>query len=59
MKAYLMFSGLDYYPGGGIADYDGDFDSIDEAVKHFEDMRHDWYQIVQSNDMSIVCEFPC
>ena len=67
MKAYLLFSGDNYYPSGGISDYKGDFDSLDEAVTAFEngyysewdtDREHvrynDWYQVVQSNDMSEV-----
>lgn len=55
MKAYLLFSGYNYYPGGGIDDYIGDFDSVDDAISHFEtECYGDWYQVVQSNDMSEV-----
>lgn len=58
MKMYLLFSGNQFYPIGGFRDFDMDFDSIDEAIEHFKAMNHDWYQIVQSSDFSIVDEFP-
>lgn len=67
MKSYLLFAGDNYYPGGGINDYQGDFDSFDEAKKFFESGYYpswdaekechrnwDWFQIVQSSDMSTV-----
>lgn len=69
MKAYLLFAGNNYYPAGGIQDYQGDFDSIDEAVAFFENGYHndwdedklnkcewDWWQIVLSADMSLVTD---
>ncbi len=69
MKAYLLFTGEHYYPNGGMNDYRGEFDSFDEAKSFFErgfysewdddkefPRRWDWYQIVQSSDMTIVEE---
>ena len=35
MKTYLLFAGNHYYPGGGLSDYRGDFDSINDAADHF------------------------
>lgn len=44
MKRYLAFSGDDYYPLGGMEDYIGDFDKLEDAtaavVSDIED--HDW-----------------
>lgn len=31
MKRYLLFGGADYYPGGGMNDFMGDYDTIEEA----------------------------
>ncbi len=75
MKPYLLFAGANYYPGGGISDYQGDFDSFDEAHnamclnneiykanrlykndKGDYIQYWDWWQIVQSSDMTIVEE---
>lgn len=41
----------------GVNDYQGDFDSVDEAIECFDaggDTDWDWYQIVLSVDMSVV-----
>lgn len=68
MKAYLLFAGNEYYAAGGVNDYQGDFDSVDDAIDHFNGgggfadwdteklygQEWDWYQIVLSADMSVV-----
>lgn len=33
MKRYLVFSGDDYYPCGGMDDFEIDFDNEDEALE--------------------------
>lgn len=33
MKRYLMFSGYDHESSGGMNDYSGSFDSIEEGLK--------------------------
>ena len=30
-KRFLVFSGMQYYPSGGMDDFSGSFDSIEEA----------------------------
>lgn len=55
MKAYLLFAGSHYYPLGGVEDYIGDFDSIEEAVEEFHESSYNWYQVVQHSDM-MVCD---
>jgi hypothetical protein len=57
MKKYIAFYGLHYYPDGGMGDFIGDFDTIDEAqiaiLKQKELMRpedkgkweYDWAHI--------------
>lgn len=32
MKNYLAFYGSVYYPRGGMADFVGDYDTLDEAI---------------------------
>lgn len=67
MKTYLLFAGDNHYPDGGISDYRGDFNSVDDAIDYFQSgeirwlgdpaqytVKWDWYQIVQSNDMTLV-----
>lgn len=69
MSAYLLFAGNNYYPGGGFSDYQGDFDSINDAISHFKagyfaewdegrDYRKfwDWYQVVRRVDMKLVTD---
>ena len=34
MKRYMLFSGDNYYPGGGMYDYKGSYDTVKEAVLH-------------------------
>ncbi len=64
MKQYLLFAGDNYHPYGGIDDYQGDFNTVEEAVKQFRSGYYDncssrkqywdWYQVVKSEDMSFV-----
>jgi hypothetical protein len=70
MQPYMLFAGNDYYPSGGAKDFQCFFDSVDDAITYFEQRNQrimgdiyniylpirDWYQVVQSNDMSIVTE---
>jgi hypothetical protein len=69
MKAYLLFAGNNFHANGGINDYQGDFDSLDEAVEFFEagyyhewdidrksKCEWDWWHIVLSSDMSLVTD---
>lgn len=36
MKAYILFAGQRYYPQGGMDDYKGSFDSVDDAITAVE-----------------------
>lgn len=62
MKKYLLFIGSTYYPSGGVEDFKGDFDSIEEAEKAAKNDKdwisgiHSWYQIVEYKTMKIVKE---
>lgn len=63
MKRYWLFTGYSHYPHGGMRDYINSFDSIDDAVKAFddynsgEDMEYielDWYEVFDSEIMKVV-----
>lgn len=51
MNRYILFSGDDYYPSGGMKDFRGFFDTKEEAMEHFEGWKKksiwesDWHQI--------------
>lgn len=58
VKRHLLFGGPDFYPGGGMGDFVGDFDSDAEAKEaadermSFKDPddhgKHDWQQVLDS-----------
>jgi len=60
MKQFLLFTGYIYYPGGGMEDFDGDFDSLDEAltelkrIKEEHDPSTDWWHIYDGMLKTIV-----
>lgn len=53
-----------YYPGGGMEDFIGDFDSIDEAIDHIkkakgnEDYRFNFGHVFDQVEKSIIYETP-
>jgi hypothetical protein len=56
VKPYLLFT---YYAGrplGGVKDFLGDFDSIEEALDNLLEERTRYYQIVDTESMSVVKE---
>lgn len=36
MKRFLLFSGCEYYPAGGMDDFNDDFDDLEDAVNAAE-----------------------
>lgn len=44
---YVVFSGYDYYPCGGMNDYKGSFPTYEQAVEHlaFTTGSRDWVQV--------------
>jgi hypothetical protein len=56
VKPYLLFT---YYAGrplGGVKDFLGDFDSIEEALENLLEERTRYYQVVDTESMSVVKE---
>ena len=48
MKRFALFAGLNYYPGGGMSDFVGCFETEDAAREHYcnDQSASDWYEIV-------------
>ncbi len=44
MKRFLLFSGPQYYPGGGWDDFIDSFDSLEEAQQYIADKCSEWGQ---------------
>ena len=64
MKKYLVFAGDKHYPFGGMEDYKGDCDSMEEARKLIKEIIEEnslfkggaeWWQIVDYKSMEVVC----
>jgi hypothetical protein len=52
MKKYHLFAGLNYYPGGGMCDYEGSFNTFEEAEAEGERKKregYDWYNIATTD----------
>ena len=46
MKRFLLFSGWNYYPSGGVDDFNGSFDTKEEAIRAAGKLEvWDWAQI--------------
>jgi len=55
MSQYLLFAGMNYYPGGGWNDFKGAFETIEEAVAEVTQRQEqnntegwDWYHVVDT-----------
>lgn len=42
MKRYFLFIGADYYPLKGMGDFQGDFDTLEEAIRYSEQYVEEW-----------------
>lgn len=54
MNRYLLFTFDGYYPSGGWNDFQGSFDSIEEAVEFMQNLRDDYAQIADIETNRIV-----
>ena len=46
---YLLFLFDDYYPCGGMNDFDGDFPSLEEALDRAKNSGRDYYQVSKNS----------
>lgn len=42
MKRYLAFAGANYYPCGGMNDFIGSFDILEEAINKINEYDDNW-----------------
>lgn len=54
MKRYWLFSFSNFYPYGGMLDFTMDFDSIKEALIHFDKSDEDNANILDSHEKVVV-----
>lgn len=50
MNDYLLFAGSNY-PDGGMGDYQGEFETVEEAVSKFKELKLDWYHVAIKSEM--------
>ena len=50
MKRFMLFGHDSYYPSGGWNDFEGDFDTIEEAQAHIDGQKckRDAYDLINS-----------
>lgn len=59
MPKFALFWGIPYYPLGGMWDFEGVFDSLEDARNASLEMENEdsfeyWYQIVDISTMKVV-----
>jgi hypothetical protein len=54
LKRFLVFSGEDFYPGGGWKDFVGSVDNIYDAMSLIIGAKGDWSEIVDSTTQEVV-----
>jgi hypothetical protein len=56
MKRFLLFAGDTYYPSGGWRDFQGDYESVEDAFRSLARKRSsfEWYQVVDWKTREIV-----
>lgn len=51
-KLYAVFAGDDYYPFGGMGDFQGRYDTVNEAIR--VGLKHDWYEVMDIRSFQVV-----
>jgi len=52
---YMLFAGDWYYPCGGMGDFQGNFQTIADAIT-WAKARFEWWHVVDKSSMKIVAE---
>jgi hypothetical protein len=59
IKRYILFQGERYYPHGGMEDYDGTYDTLEEAIANFGAYPLRWAHIIDRETLLFVwCDEP-
>lgn len=67
MKRYLVFAFSEYYPNGGMEDFKGDYDNIDEiipAINRFNKDEYKWnilnnVHVLDTKSMKCTITYDC
>lgn len=51
---YFLFAGDHYYPNGGMGDFKGFFQTVQDATNYAKD--YDWWHVVNQSDTKIVLQ---
>jgi len=59
MSSYALFGGNRFYPAGGIEDFKGFFETVEEAEQHVLEnydmyINFDWYHIACKDSFTII-----
>ncbi len=59
MNRYWLFAGLAYYPMGGMDDFKGSFQGLEEAMQGVrkEDLEEDWGHIFDTLENKVIFKF--
>ena len=51
MKRWMLFAGHNYYPVGGMEDFQGDYDTLVECIEHFFTLDyHEWWNVLDTKN---------
>jgi len=51
---YMLFAGYDNYPCGGMRDFEGNFQTIADAVAQASAGEYEWWHVVEKDSVTIV-----
>jgi hypothetical protein len=46
IKRFVLFAGHNYYPNGGWDDFQGSFDTLEDAESFNQTISSDWWHII-------------
>jgi hypothetical protein len=55
-KRYWLFAGSDKYPNGGMSDFRGSFNTVEETLVFLATIGEDWFEILDTVTSTIVKE---
>jgi hypothetical protein len=56
LKRFLLFTFAAYYPCGGWGDFEGDFDTAEEAIAAAKNDKPELYQVIDSETKKDVAD---
>lgn len=54
MKRFILFSGDDYYPNGGMKDMTGSYDTLDQAIAAFNEVDENGWRVAGQDWMHVL-----